>query len=182
MQQSMQSRLRLPVSDRDHRQGPDNAPLTLVEYGDYECPFCGEAFPIIKHVQEELGDALQFVFRNFPLTSAHPHAQQAAEAAESAGAQGKFWEMHDAIYENQYDLTTDGLIRIAAGVGVDEAALLRDLSSGKFEDRVYEDFMSGVRSGVNGTPAFFINGVRYDGSWDHDSLVAVLRAVAGAAE
>lgn len=179
MQQSMQSRLRMPVSDRDHRQGPENAPVTLVEYGDYECPYCGEAFPIIKRVQRELADKLQFVFRNFPLTAAHPHAEQAAEAAESAGSQGKFWEMHDAIYENQDDLTTRGLLRIAASVGVDEKTLQNDLSTGKFEDRVYEDFMSGVRSGVNGTPSFFINGVRYDGSWDYDTLLAVLRAVAG---
>lgn len=180
MQQESQSRLRLPVSDRDHRQGPDNAPATLVEYGDYECPFCGEAYPIVKRVHKELGDELLFVFRNFPLTTAHPHAEQAAEAAESAGAQGKFWEMHDALYENQRDLSTDGLIRIATSVGVDKETLIRDLTSRTFEDRVYEDFMSGVRSGVNGTPTFFINGIRYDGRWDFESLVAELRAAAGA--
>jgi protein-disulfide isomerase len=182
MQQESQSRLRLPVSDRDHRQGPNDAPATLVEYGDYECPFCGEAYPIVKRVQQELGDDLQFVFRNFPLTTAHPHAEQAAEAAESAGAQGKFWEMHDALYENQSDLSTEGLIRIATSVGVDKETLIRDLSSRTFEDRVYEDFMSGVRSGVNGTPTFFINGIRYDGRGDFQSLVAVLRAAAGANE
>jgi len=179
MQQS-QSRLRLPVGDRDHRQGPANAPVTLVEYGDYECPYCGEAYPIVKRLQQELGDKLQFVFRNFPLTAAHPHAEKAAEAAESAGAQGRFWEMHDALYENQHDLANDGLMRIAASVDLDEQTLKSDLSSAKFEDRVYEDFMSGVRSGVNGTPTFFINGVRFDGSWDYESLLAVLRKVAEA--
>jgi protein-disulfide isomerase len=118
------------------------------------------------------------VFRNFPLTSAHPHAQQAAEAAESAGAQGKFWEMHDALYEHQTDLSTDGLLRIGESIGLDVTTLRNDLASGKFEDRVYEDFMSGARSGVNGTPTFFINGVRYDGSWDYDTLLAVLESAA----
>jgi len=179
MRQSAESTLRTPVSERDHRQGPTNAPVTLVEYGDYECSYCGEAYPIVKRVQQSLGDDLQFVFRNFPLTTVHPHAQQAAEAAESAGAQGKFWEMHDAIYEHQNELTIDGLMRIGASVGVDDATLKSDLTSGKFEDRVYEDFMSGARSGVNGTPTFFINGVRFDGSWDFETLVAVLKSVAG---
>jgi protein-disulfide isomerase len=149
-----------------------------VEYGDYECPYCGEAYPIVKRVQQALGDNLQLVFRNFPLTSAHPHAQQAAEAAESAGAQGKFWEMHDALYEHQTDLATDGLLRIGESIGLDVTTLRNDLASGKFEDRVYEDFMSGARSGVNGTPTFFINGVRYDGSWDYDTLLAVLESAA----
>lgn len=180
MQGSSHSRLRPPVSDRDHRQGPDDAPLQLVEYGDYECPFCGEAYPIIKRVQRDFGDKLQFVFRNFPLTTAHPYAQQAAEAAESAGAHGKFWEMHDAIYENQSDLTTDSLARIASSIGLDPKIMLSDLSSGKFEDRVYEDFMSGVRSGVSGTPAFFIDGTLYDGPWDFDGLIAALGSAAGA--
>jgi protein-disulfide isomerase len=178
MRQTSESTLRLPVGDRDHRQGPADAPLTLVEYGDYECPYCGEAYPIVKRVQQALGDNLQLVFRNFPLTSAHPHAQQAAEAAESAGAQGKFWEMHDALYEHQTDLATDGLLRIGESIGLDVTTLRNDLASGKFEDRVYEDFMSGARSGVNGTPTFFINGVRYDGSWDYDTLLAVLESAA----
>jgi protein-disulfide isomerase len=174
-----QPRLRLPVGERDHRQGPETAAVTLLEYGDYQCPFCGEAYPIVKQLQRELGDKLQFVFRNFPLTAAHPHAEKAAEAAESGGAQGRFWEMHDALYENQNDLTNDGLLRIAASVGLDEQTLKNDLSSAKFEDRVYEDFMSGVRSGVNGTPTFFINDIRYDGRWDYETLVAALREVAG---
>jgi protein-disulfide isomerase len=178
MMQQSQPKLRLPVGDRDHRQGPENAAVTLVEYGDYECPYCGEAYPIVKRIQQELGDKLQFVFRNFPLTAAHPHAEKAAEAAESAGAQGKFWEMHDALYEHQDDLTNDGLLRIAASIGLDEQTLKSDLASAKFEDRVYEDFMSGVRSGVNGTPTFFIDGVRFDGSWDYETLLAVLRKVA----
>lgn len=178
MRFSHDARLRLPVADRDHREGPATAPLTLVEYGDYECPYCGQAYPIVKQVQAAMGNQLQFVFRNFPLTTAHPHAQQAAEAAESAAAQGKFWEMHDAIYEHQHDLTTAGLLRIGESVGLDVATLKHDLETSAFEDRVYEDFMSGVRSGVNGTPTFFVNGVRYDGSWDGDTLLAVLQQVA----
>lgn len=182
MRQSSESRLRLPVGDRDHRQGPVNAPVTLVEYGDYQCPYCGEAYPIVKQIQKVLGDQLQFVFRNFPLTTVHPDAAQAAEAAESAGAQGKFWEMHDAIYEHQQDLSTAGLLTLGLSVGLDEATLKNDLATARFEDRVYEDFMGGARSGVNGTPTFFINDLRYDGSWDFDSMVSVLRHVAGAAK
>lgn len=175
---SGEAHLRLPVSERDHRQGRADAPVTLVEYGDYECPYCGQAQPIVKHVQQQMGDRLQFAFRNFPLTNVHPHAQQAAEAAESAGAQGKFWEMHDALYEHQQDLTTSNLLRLGEAAGVDVAKMRQDLETGAFEDRVYEDFMSGVRSGVNGTPSFFINGVRYDGAWDDDTLLAVVQDVA----
>lgn len=178
MERSTAPRLTIPVGERDHRQGPANASVTLVEYGDYECPYCGEAYPIVKHVQEALDDRLQFVFRNFPLTAAHPHAQQAAEAAESVGAQGKFWEMHDALYEHQDDLKTAGLLRLASLVGADATTTAKDLQSGAFEDRVYEDFMSGVRSGVGGTPTFFINGSRYDGSWDADTLIAILQTMA----
>ncbi len=178
MSQSNESTLRLPVGDRDHREGPADAPVTLVEYGDYQCSYCGEAFPIVKKVQATLGDRLQFVFRNFPLTTVHEHAQDAAEAAESAGAQGKFWEMHDAIYLHQDDLSTDGLVRIGESIGIDAGKLKSDLSAHTFQARVYEDFMSGARSGVNGTPSFFINGIRYDGSWDYETLVAVLEKVA----
>jgi protein-disulfide isomerase len=125
-----------------------------------------------------MGPKLQFVFRNFPLTNAHPHAQQAAEAAESAGAQGKFWDMHDAIYEHQRELSTEGLLGLGESIGIDTVVLRSDLETGRFEDRVYDDFMSGARSGVNGTPSFFINGVRYDGDWDYETLIAVLQQVA----
>jgi protein-disulfide isomerase len=171
------SRLTLPVSDRDHRQGNPDARLTLVEYGDYECPHCGRAYPIIKRVQERLGDRLCFVFRNFPLNEIHPHAEHAAEAAESAGAHGgekAFWAMHDQIFEHQRTLEDAALARLAKEAGVDGKVVLDDLSSGRFRDPVREDFMSGVKSGVNGTPTFFINGVRYDGYWDEQNLVAEL--------
>ena len=171
------TRLTLPVGKRDHMQGDANAPVTLVEYGDYECPHCGHAYPIIKRVQKRLGNRLCFVFRNFPLNEIHPNAEHAAEAAESVGANGgeeAFWEMHDLIFENQKSLGGPMLGRLATEAGVDADAVLTDLSSQRFRDRVREDFMSGVRSGVNGTPTFFINGIRYDGSWDEEDLVAAL--------
>jgi len=159
------SALNPPVSEHDHSAGPDNAPVTLVEYGDYECPYCGMAHPIVQSIQRKLGDQLRFVFRNFPLREAHPHAQHAAEAAESAGAQGKFWEMHDIIFEHQDALEDLDLIRYAGDIGIDPDRVADDLANKTREKRVREDFRSGVRSGVNGTPTFFINGERYNGPW-----------------
>lgn len=164
----------LAVSARDHVQGPLTASITLLEYGDYECPYCGEAYPIIKAVQERLGDTLCFAFRNFPLINAHPHAQHAAEAAEAAGGQGRFWQMHDLLYENQTALKDEDLSEYAAAVGLDGKRLLADVLAGTQRARVREDFMSGVRGGVNGTPTLFINGVRYDGPRDLDGLLAAL--------
>jgi protein-disulfide isomerase len=154
-----------PVSDRDHIAGSDDAPVTLVEYGDFECPYCGMAYPIVKTAQRELGDDLRFVFRHFPLSEAHPHARVAAQAAEAAGAQGKFWEMHDMLFEHQDALEPEDLVAYAKALGIDTELFVRELEAGTYEKRVREDFRSGVRSGVNGTPTFFINGSRYDGSW-----------------
>jgi protein-disulfide isomerase len=168
--------LRPPVSDQDHSVGPATAEVTLVEYGDYECPHCGRAYPIVKAVQQQLGSRLRFVFRNFPITGSHPHAEHAAEAAEAAGAQGYFWEMHDALFEHQSALGDEHLGQYAERVGLDRARFDRELSSGTHARRVREDFSSGVRSGVNGTPTFFINGRRYDDSWDTNTLIAALRA------
>lgn len=173
-----EARLILPVSDRDHIQGPADALVTLVEYGDYECPYCGQAYPIVKEVQQRLGDRLRFVFRNFPISTSHPHAQHAAEAAETAAALGSFWEMHDTLYEHQDALSDNDLRRLAESIGIDAASFDRDMSAHRFADRVREDFMSGVRSGVNGTPTFFINEFRYDDSWDTESLVAALERAA----
>lgn len=174
-----EARLVLPVGERDHAAGRADAPVTLVEYGDYQCPYCGQAYPIVKEAQQRLGDRLRFVFRNFPISTAHPHAQHAAEAAEVAGGQGKFWEMHDALYEHQDALDDDNLLRLAEQVGLDTEAFDQAMIAHAMADRVHEDFMSGVRSGVNGTPTFFINGFRYDESWDVESLVAALEAAAG---
>jgi len=168
------ARLSHPVGDRDHIQGPADAPVTLVEYGDYECPYCGRAYPIVKEVQAQLGDRLRFVFRNFPLTQLHPHAEHAAEAAESADAQGKFWEMHDTLYEHQRALDDTHLLQYAEALGLDREAFRADMTRHARAERVREDFLSGVRSGVNGTPTFFINGVRHDGAWDAESLLTAI--------
>jgi protein-disulfide isomerase len=169
------AKLTLPVSDeRDHIQGPAEAPVTLVEYGDYECPYCGAAHPILKEVQAEMGEDLRFVFRNFPITTSHPHAEHAAEAAEAAAAQGRFWEMHDHLYEHQRRLADADLHEYAGELGLDGAQFDRDLEMHVYEGRVRDDFMSGVRSGVNGTPTFYINGRRHDDSYDRDTLLAAL--------
>jgi protein-disulfide isomerase len=169
----------LPVrEDRDHVQGPGSAPVTLVEYGDYECPYCGAAYPIVKELQARVGDALRFVFRNFPISTSHPHAEQAAEAAEAAAAQGRFWEMHDHLYEHQRRLEDDDLRGYAAELGLDVDRFLAELAQHAYAERVREDFMSGVRSGVNGTPTFYVNGLRHDGSYELESLAAAVERAA----
>lgn len=162
------------MPDRDHIQGPIDAPIALVEYGDYECPYCGEAYPIVKAIQERLGDRLCFAFRNFPLVNSHPHAEHAAEAAEAAGAQGRFWEMHDLLYENQDALEDEYLARYAATLGLDAEPLIKQVLAGAHTARIRDDFRSGARLGVNGTPSFFINGVRYDGATDVEELLGAL--------
>jgi protein-disulfide isomerase len=173
--------LTLPVSGRDHAQGSADADVTLVEYGDYECPHCGRAYPIVKEVQRLMGARLRFIFRNFPLGEMHPHAQHAAEAAETAASQGLFWEMHDALFEHQQALDDAHLIQHAKRLGADEHRFRAELTGHVHAARVREDFLSGVRSGVNGTPTFFINGSRYDDSWDLDTLMAALTASIDAA-
>jgi protein-disulfide isomerase len=175
-----EAELTLPVSeDRDHIQGPADAAVTLVEYGDYECPYCGAAYPIIKEVQARMGERLRFVFRNFPITTAHPHAEQAAEAAEAAAARGRFWEMHDLIYENQDRLEVADLRAYAEQLELDVESFGRELVEHVHADRVREDFMSGVRSGVNGTPTFYINGVRHDDTYELETLIDALEKAAG---
>ena len=169
-----QPHLVLPVGPRDHFRGPETAPLTLLEYGDYECPHCGAAHPIVLAVCRQLGKLLRMAYRHFPLTNVHPHAQLAAEAAEAAGSQGKFWEMHDRLFENQHALDSTSLIARAQNLGLDLKQFVHELNSGTHTARVREDFMSGVRSGVNGTPTFYINGVRYDGPVDVASMVVAL--------
>ena len=174
------TKLSVPVGAKDHRQGDPDAPCTLVEYGDYQCPSCGQAYPIVKRVQKHYGKRLSFVFRNFPLTQMHPFAEPAAETAEFAGANGKFWGMHDLIYENQARLGDDELLpELAKQLHLAPAKLLEALESKEFAPRVKADFSSGVRSGVNGTPTFFINGQRHDGPYDFESLV---EAIDGALE
>jgi len=171
--------LTTPVAeDRDHIQGPADAAVTLVQYGDYECPYCGAAYPIIREVQARMRERLRFVFRNFPITTSHPHAEQAAEAAEAAAVQDRFWEMHDLLYENQKRLRDDDLHAYAEKLGLDVELFDAELAEHVHAARVREDFMSGVRSGVNGTPTFYIDGVRHDDSYDLETLLGALeRAV-----
>ena len=164
----------LPVPERDHIQGPIDAPIKLIEYGDYECPFCGDAYPVVKAIQQRLGKRLCFAFRNFPLSNSHPHAQRAAEAAEAAGAQGRYWEMHDLLYENQNALEDEDLAGYAAALRLDVERFMSEVLSGVHEARIREDFRSGARNGVNGTPSFFINGARYNGMAGVEELIVAL--------
>src|SRR5208337_1395306 len=149
-----------PVSARDHAEGPAAAPVTLVEYGDYQCPYCGAAYPVVKRLQKKFGKNLRFVFSNFPLTQAHPYALIAAEAAEAAALQGKFWEMHDLLFERQTLLGPDIIPLWAERIGLDLEKFGNDIKQGVVAQRLREDRQSGIHSGVNGTPTFFINGTR----------------------
>jgi protein-disulfide isomerase len=168
------SKLIMPELNRDHIQGPLDAALKLVEYGDYQCPYCGAAYPVVKAIQEQLGDQLCFAFRNFPLVNAHPNAEHAAEAAEAAGGQGVFWQMHDLLFENQGALEDEDLARYAANLGIDAKRLMNEVRGSAHAGRIQEDFRSGARGGVNGTPTFFVNGHRYDGDSDVQSLISAL--------
>jgi protein-disulfide isomerase len=168
--------LAVPVGERDHASGPLSAPLVLVEYGDYDCPHCGTAYPVIKQLREAFGDELTFVYRNFPLTSIHVHAQRAAETAEWAALAGRFWDMHDYLYEHQDRLDDRGLLAAAAKLGLDPRDLQNAWDSYALIPRVKEDFLGGIQSGVSGTPKFFINGRRHDGPATADELRAALEA------
>ena len=166
--------LTLPNPERDHISGSADGSIQLLEYGDYECPFCADAQPTVKEIQRRLGDDLTFAFRHFPLTNIHPHAEHAAESAEAAGAQGNFWGMHDLLFENQRALEDEDLAAYAAELGLDEMRLIREVASSVYASRIREDFKSGVRGGVNGTPTFFINGERYDGARDIEHFLGAL--------
>ena len=168
--------LQVPVTSADHIQGDPHAHVTLVEYGDYECPACGLAYPIVKAVQKHFGKRLRFVFRNFPLTQIHPQAESAAETAEFAGAHERFWEMHDELYENQDTLGLAAYLALAKDLGLPEKALGEALQKHTFKPRVRSDFMGGLKGGVNGTPTFFINGRRHDAAYDFDELIAAIDA------
>lgn len=160
------------VSPRDHVRGPQNASLTLVAYGDLECPHCRLVQPIISEVAGELKDSLRMVFRHFPVSQRHPHAQKAAEALEAAGSQGKFWEMMELVYQDNARLDRDSLCRSAKKAGVNLKQFARELDEEVYRDRVRADYLSGVRAGVIGTPTLFINGEKYTGAYEFDALVA----------
>ena len=169
-------RLGTPVGERDHVHGPTSALVTLVEYGDYECPYCRAAVPIVQELQQLLGDQLRYVFRHFPLTGLHPHAQHAAEAAEAAAKQGRFFEMHAALFEHQETLEDDHLVQHAGDLGLDADAVRRELGAHVHAGRVREDFESGVKSGVRGTPTFYLDDVRYDGLVGVRQFLAAIQA------
>jgi protein-disulfide isomerase len=166
--------LKVPVAPADHIVGDQRAPVTLVEYGDFECPHCGRAHPVVKAVGKYFGEQLKFVYRHFPLTQIHPHAEIAAEAAEFAAANGRFWEMHDGIFENQDRLGVPFLTELVAELGMSSDDLVSDLQSHVYAPKVRSDFLGGVRSGVNGTPTFFINGQRYEGAPEFEVLVEAI--------
>ena len=166
--------LRVPVTDRDHSLGPPDAHVTLVEYGDYECPYCRGAHGVVKALLRSMHDRLRFVYRNFPLTVLHPHASLAAQASEAAALQDAYWEMHHSLYEHQNALELLDVEQYAVALGLDLDQFVADMASEEVMNRVKEDFRGGVRSGVNGTPTFFLNGVRYNGSFDLDTLRAAL--------
>jgi protein-disulfide isomerase len=168
--------LRPPVNENDHIQGPLHAPVELVKYGDYQCPYCGQAYPIVKALQDRLGDKLKFVFRNFPLANIHSQAVMAAVSSEAAALQGKYWEMHDMLFINQKRLTRTAMFDYAAGIGLDIDRFSLDISNPVLEQKVEEHFESGIRSGVNATPAFFINGVKYEADWTGDGLLDFIQA------
>ena len=172
------AKLTLPVRTEDHVLGPQNAPVTLVEYGDFECPYCARAHGVLKDLVEDLGPQLRFVFRHFPLTTIHPHAEDAAAASEAAGDQGDFWEMHDVLFANQKALEIENLLEYGRALGLESGRFEETLKNGKHLSRIKADFQSGVRSGVNGTPTFFINGARHNGSYEYPVLVQAIRQAA----
>ena len=169
-----------PVNSRDHSRGPEDAPVALVEYGDFECPACGRAYPIVKALCEQMGDRLRLVFREFPLRQAHPHAEAAAEAAEGAGVRRAFWPMHDLLFTHQDALTPRDLAGYAAQLGLDARQFAAEMQAHRFAPAVEEDLQSGMASGVQGTPTFYINGVPYQGPVDADGLRSALEQAAEA--
>ena len=175
-------RLVVPVDDRDHVLGPEDAPVTLVEYGDYQCPYCARAHPIVQELLRRRTNLIRFAYRHFPLISIHPYAEPAAEVAEAAGARGRFWPVHDWLFANQDRLSPVTLIAALVGMGLDGEAIAGELRDHDFLDKVQSDFVSGVRSGVNGTPTFFINGMRYEGGHSLPELVTAVDAAARAAD
>jgi len=172
------AQLAVPVGPQDHSVGPETAAVTLVEYSDYECPYCGAAEPAIQGVRRVIEGTLRFVFRNFPLLEAHPHALEAAAAAEAAGLQGKFWLMHDLLFQNQQALDEASLLVYGARIGLAIDRFGADMQSVPVLQRIQRDIDGGVRSGVEGTPTFFVNNLKYEGSWNYESLLEALEDAA----
>jgi protein-disulfide isomerase len=165
------AKLKPPVSSSDHMEGDPESPIILVEYGDFQCPHCGAAYPIIKQIEKKFKGQLAIVFRHFPLAEAHPYAQAAAVASEAAANQGKFWPMHDLIFENQHHLGLEKLLQLAEGLKLDMKRFQNDFKDPGLFKKVEDSFESGIISGVNGTPSFFINGIKFEGTYEFESLV-----------
>lgn len=171
--------LAAPVDERrDHVKGPSNAPVTLVEYGDFECPDCGAAYPTVNELEQRMGNRLRFVYRYYPLVDSHPHADHTAEVAEGAATQGKFWEMYDALYQNQRHLNDNNLMQYAKSIGLDTQRLEREMENGTYTQRIEEDLESGDQSGLEGTPTFYINGMYYEGAYNVESFQEALERAA----
>jgi protein-disulfide isomerase len=170
------SKLRIPVTERDHARGSENSELVVVEYGDYQCPFCGEAESKIARLEHLLSGIMKRVFRHFPLTQVHEFAFPAAMSAEAASNQGKFWEMHESLFANQESLELGIFEELAEQIGLDLAQFRNDLRSDSLQSKIKEDFMGGVRSGVNGTPSFFLNGVKFEGPLEAEALLEMIKA------
>jgi protein-disulfide isomerase len=168
------SKLKPAVTEQDHVKGDLHAPVILVEYGDFQCPHCGAAYPIVKKIEKDYKDKMAFVFRHFPLAEIHPFAQAAAVASEAAANQGKFWQMHALIFENQQSLGLEMLLQLAESLKLDMKRFEHDFKDPKMFKKVEDQFESGIVSGVNGTPSFYINGVKYNDSYDYDSLTSAI--------
>jgi protein-disulfide isomerase len=173
-------RLSVPVGENDHIRGPLDASVTLVEYGDFECPYCGMAYPAVEEVLQKRPNTVRLAYRHFPITNVHPQAELAAETAEAAGVRGRFWDMHDWLFENQQLIAGDTLLLGAEKLGLDGEAIGQELAEHRYADKVRRDFVGGVHSGVNGTPTFFVNDVRHDGGYGAADLIAAVDEAAAA--
>jgi len=172
-------RLTVPINETDHVRGPEDAPVTMLEYGDFQCPYCGAAYPVVEALLAQRAETVRFAYRHFPLTNVHPYAEPAAETAEAAGARGSFWPMHHWLFEHQAELDPASRLAGAAQIGLPPDAVEHEVAGHVYLDEIQRDFAGGVRSGVNGTPTFFINGLRHDGA---HSLADLLQAVDTARE
>jgi len=170
------SKLKIPATDRDHFRGSNDAALVIVEYGDYQCPFCAEAEARLRRIEQSFTGNIKRVYRHFPLTEVHEYAFPAAASAEAAGSQGRFWEMHDMLFDNQPSLGPGIFAEFAVDLGLNLDEFRRAFTSEAIRDRIKEDFMGGIRSGVNGTPGIFLNGEKYEGPLDPDVLIQLMEA------
>jgi protein-disulfide isomerase len=163
-------RLNSPVNPSDHILGKSSSKVVLLEYGDFQCPYCSQADEVVTALLKKFPDDFAYIFRNFPLKELHPDALLAARAAEAAAVQGQYWPMHHMLFERQDTLEFEDLIEFAAELGLDVQQFIHDTEEGTCFEKIEDDIRSGTKSGVESTPTFFLNGVRYDGEWDIENL------------